>query len=144
MEGYIAPKKPYGFDAMLDDLLEFAARTLVQDGRLSFWMPTMNDELELGIPTHPSLEIVSVCIQPFNKCTFIPCLSHFTAVLTFLFLGSRRLITYRRLPDGEVSAPGTRRAREDPTGKNADDLNAFRKRVCVNLDPIYKLIQRLN
>lgn len=66
---YIPPKKPYSFEAMLDDLLEFAALSLVDDGRLSLWMPTANDEnLILGIPAHPYLALVSVCIQTFNKC----------------------------------------------------------------------------
>ncbi len=54
---------------MLDDILDFAASSLVEHGRLSLWMPTANDEdVELDIPTHPYLEIVSVCIQAFNKC----------------------------------------------------------------------------
>lgn len=67
---YIPPKKAYSFEAMLDDLLEFAAQHLVDDGRLSLWMPTANDEdVELGIPAHTHLELVSVCVQTFNKCT---------------------------------------------------------------------------
>ena len=54
---------------MLADLLEFSANHLVDDGRLSFWMPTANDEdTYLAIPTHQGLDIVSVCLQPFNKC----------------------------------------------------------------------------
>ena len=40
---FIPPKKPYSFLAMLDDILVFAAETLVDNGRLSFWMPTAND-----------------------------------------------------------------------------------------------------
>lgn len=69
LDGYIPPKKPYSFDAMLDDILDFAARTLVSDGRLSFWMPTANDEdFELVIPSNPQLELVSVCVQQFNNC----------------------------------------------------------------------------
>ena len=56
---------------MLEDLLEFAARTLVDDGRLSLWMPTANDEDGiLGIPSHPYLDLVSVCVQTFNKCVY--------------------------------------------------------------------------
>lgn len=55
---------------MLDDLLRFAAVSLVDEGRLSFWMPTANDEeVILGIPAHPCLDLVSVCVQTFNKCT---------------------------------------------------------------------------
>ena len=60
---------------MLDDLMNFAAMTLVDRGRLSFWMPTANDEETiLEIPSHPYLERVSVCVQVFNKCQ-LPVLS---------------------------------------------------------------------
>ena len=46
---------------MLDDILNFAANTLVDDGRLSFWMPTANDEdQEIPVPTHPYMEVVVV------------------------------------------------------------------------------------
>ena len=67
--GYIPPKRPYSFTALLDDVLHFASLTLVENGRLAMWMPTANDEdIELVIPTHPCLKVVSVCVQPFNKC----------------------------------------------------------------------------
>lgn len=66
---YVPPKKPYSFLAMLDDILTFASETVVDDGRLSFWMPTANDEeQEIPVPTHPCMEIVNVCVQVFNKC----------------------------------------------------------------------------
>ena len=69
---YVPPKKPYSFEAMLDDILEFAVLYLVENARLSLWMPTANDEeVELGIPMHHCLEIISVCVQPFNKCKLI-------------------------------------------------------------------------
>lgn len=69
---YIPPKKAYSFEAMLGDLLDFSAQMLVDDGRLSLWMPTANDEnMELGIPSHPALQLVSVCVQNFNKCMFV-------------------------------------------------------------------------
>lgn len=69
-DGYIPPKRPYSFLAMLDDILQFAADYLVPGGRLCFWMPTANEDFsQLDIPTHPELEIVSVCVQEFNKCT---------------------------------------------------------------------------
>ena len=56
---------------MLDDILEVGALHLVDNGRLSLWMPTANDqEVELEIPTHQCLELVSVCVQPFNKCMY--------------------------------------------------------------------------
>lgn len=57
---------------MLDHMLAFASETLVDHGRLSFWMPTANDEeLEIAIPEHPRLEIVVVCVQVFNKCNVV-------------------------------------------------------------------------
>lgn len=66
---YIPPKRPYSFEAMLNDILDFAALSLVDNGRVSFWMPTANDEdVKLGIPTHSWLEIVSCCVQVFTKC----------------------------------------------------------------------------
>lgn len=35
------------------------------------WMPTSDDqEIELMIPTNPSLEIVSVSVQYFRGCEF--------------------------------------------------------------------------
>jgi tRNA (guanine10-N2)-methyltransferase len=70
MEGYVPPRRQYSFEAILNDLLEFAAETLVPNGRLSFWMPTANEDYEeLDIPSNPYMELVSVCVQPFNKCT---------------------------------------------------------------------------
>jgi tRNA (guanine10-N2)-methyltransferase len=109
--GYIPPKKPYSFTAILDDILAFAVATLVENGRLSMWMPTANDEeVELRIPTHPCLEVVSVCVQPFNKW-------------------SRRLLTYRRLMEEEIP-DGVREAvkKDYEKGVRADDLNDFRRK----------------
>ncbi|KAF4902238.1 tRNA (guanine(10)-N2)-methyltransferase [Colletotrichum viniferum] len=107
---FIAPKKPYSFLAMLDDILEFAGDTLVDGGRLSFWMPTANDEeQEIPVPEHPRLELVVICVQPFNKW-------------------SRRLITYRRIPDSQVD-PERLAAykRTFVEGTTADELNPFRR-----------------
>ncbi|KAK7202880.1 S-adenosyl-L-methionine-dependent methyltransferase [Myxozyma melibiosi] len=81
---YIPPKKPYHFDALLDDLLEFAARNLVDEGRLCCWMPTANEDYgERTIPKHPELELISNCVQEFNRW-------------------SRRLLTYvRKVREGD-------------------------------------------
>ncbi|CAI4211984.1 unnamed protein product [Parascedosporium putredinis] len=88
---YIPPKKPYSFVAMLDDILAFSAATIVDNGRLAFWMPTANDEAEeIKVPTHPCLEVVAVSTQEFNKWILDQ-------------TGSRKLIAYRRIPDAEVS-----------------------------------------
>ena len=73
--GYIPPKRPYGFDDMLQDVLDFAVVMLVPNGRVSMWMPTANDEnAELAIPTNAGLELLSICVQKFNKCMFGVCL----------------------------------------------------------------------
>lgn len=158
---FIPPKKPYSFDAMLSDILHFASESLVDDGRLAFWMPTANtssddtpskdspptrspskgypsrggdpreDHLraddprdsspeptsnnEHPIPTHPCLALVNVCIQPFNRW-------------------SRRLLTYRKLPDERVDPTeleawlvAQRAVLEEAGGVTADELNPFRK-----------------
>ena len=69
---YVPPKKPYSFLAILDDILVLAVETLVDNGRLSFWMPTANEEdQQISAPAHPSLEIVANCVQVFNKCKLI-------------------------------------------------------------------------
>ncbi|RMZ69194.1 hypothetical protein GMOD_00003127 [Pyrenophora seminiperda CCB06] len=86
--GYIPPKRPYSFTALLDDILSFAASSLVENGRLSMWMPSANDEdVELVIPGHGLLVLESVCTQAFNKW-------------------SRRLLTYRRRGEGEGECGG--------------------------------------
>jgi tRNA (guanine10-N2)-methyltransferase len=109
--GYIPPKKPYSFTAIQDDILAFAVATLVENGRLSMWMPTANDEdIELVIPTHPCLDIVSVCVQPFNKW-------------------SRRLLTYRRKTASEIPAGALEISQKEyEQGVKADELNNFRRK----------------
>ncbi|KAL8715280.1 MAG: hypothetical protein Q9220_001238 [cf. Caloplaca sp. 1 TL-2023] len=107
---YIPPKRPYSFEAMLDDILAFAARMLVEGGRLSLWMPTANEkEVEFEVPRHECLEVVSICVQPFNKW-------------------SRRLLTYRRLRDEEIKVHLPVKGNVASNGTTANDLNSFRKR----------------
>jgi tRNA (guanine10-N2)-methyltransferase len=54
---------------MQKDILDFASRTLVTDGRLAMWMPTAIEGDDLKVPMHPNLEVVSVCVQSFGNCT---------------------------------------------------------------------------
>lgn len=111
-DGYIAPKRPYSFLLMLDDILDFAARTLVENGRLAFWMPTANEEeMDIGAPSNLHLELLHCCVQPFNKW-------------------SRRLLVYRKRTATEFgeSAPDVTQAGSGNGSKGtADDLNPFRK-----------------
>jgi len=110
---FVAPKRPYSFNRMLDDILEFAARTLVDGGRLAFWMPCANEamEEEFPIPQHAMLELKHVCVQSFNKW-------------------SRRLLVYQRVVGemleefGDASASSLKAV----SGTKADDLNQFRRR----------------
>jgi tRNA (guanine10-N2)-methyltransferase len=111
-DGYVPPKRPYSFTALLDDILGFAAATLVPGARLSLWMPTANDDdVALLIPAHPRLELSSVCVQPFNKW-------------------SRRLLTYRKRrasEAGDTAADAPRKSAYE-TGTRASELNGFRKK----------------
>ncbi len=102
------PKRAYSLEAMLGDILMFAARMLVDDGRVSLWMPTANDaEEELAVPEHPALELVSVCVQVFNKW-------------------SRRLLTFRRIPGVDAEEHSHGESKEG--GTTANELNGFRRR----------------
>jgi tRNA (guanine10-N2)-methyltransferase len=123
LPGYVAPKKPYSFSRMLDDILAFASDTLVDGGRLAFWMPSANEN-EFGeeevtvIPTHRHLQLKHECVQRFNKW-------------------SRRLLVYERLPgalDSHVDPDELQRVNGDSgdmetsLARTADELNPFRKR----------------
>lgn len=114
LPGYVAPKKPYSFERMLDDILAFAADTLVVDGRLAFWMPSANEDEEvLAIPSHKDLYLMECCVQRFNKW-------------------SRRLLVYRRRRKGEqraVNGPSTKVEVDNfADGKTASELNSFRRK----------------
>ena len=52
-----------------------------------------------------------------------------------IFAGARRLITYCRVPEAQVDqkALRNREKREEATGVTADDLNAFRRKVCMGM-----------
>ncbi|KZF22319.1 tRNA guanosine-2'-O-methyltransferase [Xylona heveae TC161] len=117
---YIPPKRPYSFERMQADILAFAATMLVTNGRLSMWMPTANEDFELGVPLHPCLELVSTCIQVFNKW-------------------SRRLLTYRRIPDSAVNPTALTNYQRDMSTleahASANDLNMFRRKYFEGFRP---------
>ena len=125
---YVPPKRPYEFERLLDDILDFSAEILVDGGRLCMWMPVAGESgtpadgedghrEKYGIPQHPALEMVSECTQQFNKW-------------------SRRLLTYQRRDDASVDQEQllayktARLAVENTNGTGtADELNAFRRQV---------------
>jgi hypothetical protein len=110
-KGYVAPKRPYSFDALLQDILHFAAEILVDGGRLALWMPTANDaDVELLIPQSTYLKLLSVCVQRFNKW-------------------SRRLLVYARLPEVVTGPVVQRNGNTVDYRGTADSLNDFRRRV---------------
>lgn len=108
--------------------MDFSYSMLVDNGRLAMWMPTANDDdIELSIPSHPGLKLVSISVQQFNKC-----MHHKWEELRNILMknpGARRLLTYRRLPDNEVQVDVTALKRERAVGRTASDLNSFRKKV---------------
>ncbi|KAJ6259106.1 hypothetical protein Dda_6003 [Drechslerella dactyloides] len=112
LKGYIPPKRPYSFDAMMNDIMNFASTHLVARGRLCIWLPTADEDFhEFTIPSHRNLKLESVCVQNFNKW-------------------SRRLITYsRNVVDADdieaVEAVDT----VDKAARTADALNPFRRKV---------------
>lgn len=54
---------------MIEDILDFAATTLVDGGKFCMWMPTANDEdIEIAIPQHHCFRLIAVCTQDFNRC----------------------------------------------------------------------------
>lgn len=130
--GYIPPKRPYGFEALQRDVLDFAVRSLVPNGRLAMWMPTSNDEaVEFPVPMHPNLEVVAVSVQYFSNCRLKPYsrARETRRINVMIPIGARRLMTYRRLPDGEVSDISKGRSKADERGISADELNRFRRKV---------------
>ncbi|EPS40742.1 hypothetical protein H072_5373 [Dactylellina haptotyla CBS 200.50] len=120
LKDFIPPKRPYSFDKMLDDIMNFSSTHLVPGGRLCIWLPTADEDThEFSIPTHKNLKLESVCIQNFNKW-------------------ARRLLTYTRTSDdhsesitGEKLESGTTLdigSAEEKFSRTADALNPFRRK----------------
>eukprot|EP00039_Didymoeca_costata_P007286 m.98149 g.98149 ORF g.98149 m.98149 type:complete len:457 (+) comp13625_c0_seq8:105-1475(+) len=53
-------KEQYNRTNVFEDLLDFAARMLVLNGRLVYWLPVLQDEYdEKQVPRHPCLKIIA-------------------------------------------------------------------------------------
>lgn len=73
-------KEEYDLESAFCDLLDMAARILVQNGRVSFWYPVILEKYCLeNLPKHPAMELISNCEQPLTRKT------------------SRRLLSYRKI-----------------------------------------------
>ncbi|EEB09007.2 tRNA (guanine-N2-)-methyltransferase catalytic subunit Trm11 [Schizosaccharomyces japonicus yFS275] len=69
---------------LVKDLVDFAAKRLVDEGRLVLWLPTITEEYSIDdIPKHPALRLLYNSAQHFNHW-------------------SRRLLTFERLPRATV------------------------------------------
>ena len=130
LPGYVAPKRQYSFERMLDNILVFAANVLVIGGRLAFWAPHVNEddkdeddentaEPEAStipkIPVHPQLELVECSVQGFRNW-------------------SRRLLVYQKREGSAVigiSEPSRSEKRKHEVhseAQTASQLNDFRRR----------------
>ncbi|EGG17073.1 tRNA guanosine-2'-O-methyltransferase 11 [Cavenderia fasciculata] len=85
----------YKVPDVMADLLELAAKNLVMNGRLVYWLPTTPEFKESDLPKHPCLALVSNCLQ----------------VLSLKW--GRRLITMKKVLDF------------DPIAHNKDNLTKF-------------------
>eukprot|EP01112_Ceratiomyxa_fruticulosa_P020523 TRINITY_DN7003_c0_g1_i1.p1 TRINITY_DN7003_c0_g1~~TRINITY_DN7003_c0_g1_i1.p1 ORF type:complete len:465 (-),score=81.10 TRINITY_DN7003_c0_g1_i1:67-1461(-) len=56
----------YDVPDVVEDLISFAAQTLVKGGRLVFWLPTTPEFQVTDIPEHPCLELFSHSLQPLT------------------------------------------------------------------------------
>ncbi|KTW25777.1 hypothetical protein T552_03390 [Pneumocystis carinii B80] len=65
---YIPPTEPYSFDQLIAKLMIFASDHLLTEGRLVFWMPSMEEKLETSVPQHPNLLLIANSKQCFGKC----------------------------------------------------------------------------
>ncbi|KAL7996690.1 putative DNA methylase, N-6 adenine-specific, tRNA guanosine-2'-O-methyltransferase, TRM11 [Plasmopara halstedii] len=66
-ENYIAPTQPYAAEDVMKDLLEFAAQTLREGGRLVYLLPTTYKYKDSDLPRHPHLEVIANSEQKLTK-----------------------------------------------------------------------------
>ncbi|CAH1774475.1 unnamed protein product [Owenia fusiformis] len=67
-EKYIPPKVQYGLSDIYKDLLNFAAKYLVLNGRLVYWLPIIRtDYSDDNVPQHPCFKLQSNCEQAMTE-----------------------------------------------------------------------------
>lgn len=87
-QNYIAPTQPYAAEDVMSDLLQFAAETLREGGRLVYLLPTTYEYTDADLPRHPQLHVVANSEQK----------------LTTKY--ARRLITMVKRSDGDDVSSG--------------------------------------
>jgi tRNA (guanine10-N2)-methyltransferase len=86
------------------DLLTFAAKSLVEGGRLVFWIPVNREHYsEDKLPTHPNLKMVANCEQWLSSHTSRRCVVLEKVVFNldkfiFIFNSSFYLIKFKIFP----------------------------------------------
>lgn len=58
-QNYIAPTQPYAAEDVMSDLLQFAAETLREGGRLVYLLPTTYEYTDADLPRHSQLHVVA-------------------------------------------------------------------------------------
>lgn len=101
----------YEMDDLITDLITFAAIHLSTNGRLVFWLPTLNDKYEpTDIPTHLDMRLIANSEQVFGKW-------------------SRRLITMQKIADSNSKSNATQK---DSTGHTNFRLRYFESNKSSN------------
>ena len=59
----------YRMEDLFKDLVKFAAKVLKIGGRITFWLPVNMKDLDGHSISHPDMEFVAKCIDPFGDKT---------------------------------------------------------------------------
>merc|ERR1712150_211861 len=59
----------YPMEQLFRDLVKFAAKVLTIGGRLTFWLPVNMKQLDEHKISHPDMQLVAKCIDPFSDKT---------------------------------------------------------------------------
>jgi tRNA G10 N-methylase Trm11 len=64
---HIPPWKPYEMHCVIEDLLQFALKSLKMHGRLVYWLPIIGDSIDNNVPEHSCFRLVAKSLQHFGK-----------------------------------------------------------------------------
>ena len=66
LEDFVYCKRPYHLQDLIADLIEQSARMLKDDGRLVFFLPTVNEKAaKTAIPNHPDMQLCASTTQHY-------------------------------------------------------------------------------